>query len=156
MINIETAKKEDFSAVNSIVTEGHNEHAEALPYIFKEVDEVIPAKNFQELLEDSNCEILIAKDNGVIVGFAVMELNDSPPFESMTPRKYAYINDFGVKSNYQRKGIGRELFKACVEWSKNRGAASLDLNVWEFNQKAISFYASLGMKNLSRKMTLPF
>ena len=109
-----------------------------------------------ELLEAINCVILVAKLNKDVVGYAVMELKESPPFESMTSRKYAYMNDFGVKRNCQRQGIGRELFKACVEWSKNKGTTSLELNVWEFNEKAISFYESFGMNSISRKMTLPF
>ena len=155
-INIESASLDDFNAVNLIVKEGHDEHSEALPHVFKKVYQVMSKTYYCELLEATNCEILVAKLNKDVVGFAVMELNESPPFESMTSRKYAYMNDFGVKSNCQRQGTGRELFKACVEWSKNKGATSLDLNVWEFNEKAISFYESFGMNSISRKMTLPF
>jgi len=153
--SIESAIIEDLTDVNSIVKEGHDEHAEALPHIFKVVDRVMPESFYQELLEDPNCEILVAKENEDIVGFAVMELKESAPFESMTPRRFAYMNDFGVKRNRQRKGIGNDLFKACLVWSENRGASSLDLNVWEFNQTAISFYENFGMKNISSKMTLP-
>lgn len=155
-INIESASLEDFNAVNLIVKEGHDEHSEALPHVFKKVYQVMSKSYYGELVETLNCEILVAKVNEDVVGFAVMELNESPPFESMTSRKYAYMNDFGVKSNCQRQGAGSELFKACVEWSKNKGATSLELNVWEFNEKAISFYESFGMTSISRKMTLPF
>lgn len=155
-IRIEVADLNDFDAVNSVVKEGQDEHSEALPHIFKKVDQVMPDTYFRELLEDPNCEILVAKFNEEIVGFAVMELNESPPFESMTPRKFAYMNDFGIKNDFQRNGIGRALFSACVEWSRSKGAESMDLNVWEFNQKAISFYQSFGMETASRKMTLRF
>lgn len=116
----------------------------------------MPESYFQELLEDTDYEILVARENGEVVGFAVMQIKEAPPFESMTPRKYAYMNDFGVKNSNQRKGIGRVLFDECVKWSKTKGASSLDLNVWEFNQNAISFYESQGMKSVSQKMTLPF
>lgn len=153
-VNIESANIDDFFEINSIVKEGQDEHSEALPHIFSKVDQVMPESYFRELLEDPNTDILVAKINGVVVGFAVMELNESPPFQSMTPRTFAYMNDFGVKSSFKRKGIGSIIFKACVEWSKNKGAASVDLNVWEFNQNAIAFYESFGMESLSRKMTL--
>lgn len=154
-IILETAEKRDFNDINSIVKEGHDEHAEALPHIFKKVDPVMPEAYFHELMEDQNSEILVAKESGDIVGFAVMELSESPKFESLIPRKFAYINDFGIKRNYQRKGIGKFLFNECVEWAKVRGASSLDLNVWEFNKKAISFYEKYGMGSVSRKMTMP-
>ena len=155
-ILVTTATYEDYDAVNIIVKEGQDEHAEALPHIFNKVDNVMPESYFRELLEDTKSEILIAKINEEVVGFAVMELDESPPYDSMVPRKFAYMNDFGVKNNYQRKGIGKVLFEACLEWSKNKGASSLDLNVWEFNKKAISFYESFGMETISRKMTLRF
>jgi ribosomal protein S18 acetylase RimI-like enzyme len=155
-ISIDTARIYDHYAVNLIVKEGQDEHSEALPYIFNKVDQVMPESYFRELLEDPKSEILIAKINEEVVGFAVMELNESPPFDSMIPRKFAYMNDFGIKSSYQRKGIGKILFEACLEWSKNKDATSLDLNVWEFNKKAIAFYESFGMETISRKMTLRF
>ena len=139
-----------------IVKEGQDEHSEALPNIFKKVEQVMPESYFNDLLEDQNFEILVAIIRNEIAGFAVMELKESPHFESMTPRVYTYMHDFGVKQSYQREGIGSALFEACVEWSKNKGASSLDLNVWEFNQKAISFYETFDMKSVSRKMTLDF
>ncbi|RYI26924.1 GNAT family N-acetyltransferase [Bacillus infantis] len=153
-ISIDTAKIDNHYAIDLIVKEGQDEHSEALPYIFNKVDRVMPESYYRELLEDPNCEILIAKISEEIVGFAVMEINESPAFDSMVTRKFAYMNDFGIKRSCQRKGIGKILFEACVEWSKNKDAASLDLNVWEFNKKAISFYENFGMEAISRKMTL--
>lgn len=155
-INIMSAKIEDFNTINSIVKEGQDEHSEALPHIFQKAEQVMPENYFQDLLENPDCEILVAKLKGNVVGFAVMELKESPSFESLTPRKYAYMNDFGVKNNYQREGIGGALFQECVDWSKINSAASLELNVWEFNHKAISFYESFGMSTVSRKMNLDF
>ncbi|MFJ7975761.1 GNAT family N-acetyltransferase [Peribacillus sp. NPDC096379] len=151
---INSAVFEDYDTLNVIVKEGQDEHADALPNIFNKVRIVMPKSYFKELLEDSNTEILVARENEKVVGFAVMELKESPPFDSVVPRKYAYMSDFGVKGSHQKRGIGKDLFDACVNWSKNQGASSLELNVWEFNQKAISFYSKNGMKSISRKMTL--
>lgn len=153
-IQITAATIEDYEEVNAIVKEGQDEHAEALPHIFKKVEQAIPQSYFCELLEDPACEILIAKNNNEVIGFAVMELNESPPFDTMTPRAFAYMNDFGVKNCHQGVGIGTELFKVCMEWSKNKGAASLELNVWEFNKRAIAFYEKFEMNSISRKMSL--
>lgn len=153
-ILIDTATFEDYYAVNLIVKEGQNEHSEALPHIFKKVHIVMPESYFRELLESTNTEIIIAKIKEEIVGFAVMELDESPTFDSLVPRKFAYMNDFGIKNSYQRNGIGKVLFEACLKWSQNKDATSLDLNVWDFNKKAISFYESFGMETISRKMTI--
>lgn len=153
-IEIQLADMNDFDEINLIVKEGQDEHSEALPHIFTKVDQVMPESYFRELLEGSNTDILVAKIGTEAVGYAVMELNESPSFHSVTPRVFAYMNDFGVKSSFQRRGIGKELFEACVEWARKKEASSLDLTVWEFNEKAITFYESFAMENLSRKMTL--
>lgn len=153
-INLELANIDDLADINLIVKEGHDEHSEALPDIFTKVDQVMPESYFRELLEDPNTDILVAKIDKEVVGYAVIELTESPPFKSMSQRTFAYMNDFGVKNSCQRLGIGSKLFEACVEWSKNKEASSLDLNVWEFNKKAIDFYKRHAMENLSRKMSL--
>ncbi|MFJ8235832.1 GNAT family N-acetyltransferase [Ureibacillus sp. NPDC094379] len=154
-ILVEIATIEDFHAVNSIVKEGHEEHANAYPHIFKKVDEVMSEHYFGEILADPDCEIFVARiNNNEVVGFGVMELQKSPSFESMIPRKFAYMNDFGVKGTFQRNGVGNLLFAACVEWSREKGATNMDLTVWEFNEKAIAFYEKNEMRTISRKMSL--
>lgn len=152
---IEAAKLEHYETINEIVKQGHEEHALALPDIFKKVEHVMPESYYKELLAAPNSDVLVATVNREVVGFAVMELQEAPPFDSMIPRVFAYMNDFGIKESYQKKGFGKDLFDACVMWAKQRDASSLDLNVWEFNQNAITFYSQRGMESVSRKMTLP-
>ncbi|MEO4051872.1 GNAT family N-acetyltransferase [Solibacillus sp. CAU 1738] len=153
-VNIIQATLQDFERINELVKEGHDEHVEALPHIFKPVQQVMPLSYFQELMNDAHSEIFVAKEKEEVVGFAVLSLEQSPPFESLVQRKYAYIHDFGVKNNQQRKGIGKSLFTACVDWAKLHDAASIELNVWSFNEKAITFYENLNMQSVSRKMEL--
>lgn len=72
----------------------------------------------------------------------------------LIPSKFAYIDDFCVKSIYQKKGIGRLLFNHVVDYAKTEGASSIQLTVWEFNENAIKFYESLGMSTRNRRMEL--
>lgn len=37
-------------------------------------------------------------------------------------------------------------------WAKKRGATEVELEVWEFNQDAISFYEKLGYETAKRTM----
>ena len=60
-ISLDTASMGDYYAVNLIVDEGQDEHAEALPDIFNKVDQVMPESYFREWLEDPKSDILIAK-----------------------------------------------------------------------------------------------
>lgn len=153
-ILIESATLDDFNEINLLVKEGHDEHSLALPNIFRQVDQVMPDEYFHSLLTNPSSEILITRLANEVVGFAVVEVKEAPPFDSLTPRKFAYINDFGVASKHNRKGIGKRIFQACLDWAKSHEATTLELNVWEFNHGAISFYESLGMETVSRKMSV--
>ena len=81
-------------------------------------------------------------------------VKDNGHHESLMPRRVAEISDIAVLREYHSRGIGRQLFQACVAWSKARGAVSLDLQVWEFNDKTITFYEHLGMKPINTTMSL--
>jgi len=60
-----------------------------------------------------------------------------------------------VLKSHQKQGIGHLLFQQSIAWAKDKGATSLDLTVWEFNEDAILFYERHGMGTLTRQMTLP-
>jgi hypothetical protein len=98
-----TASIDHYENINEIVKEGQDEHAEALPTIFAKVDVVMPIDYYQQLLNDKNSEVLVAKLNGQIVGFAVLEIKEAPPFAFLVSRKYAYISDFGVKKSISKQ-----------------------------------------------------
>ncbi|MCE4044037.1 MULTISPECIES: GNAT family N-acetyltransferase [Lysinibacillus] len=153
-ISICIATSNDYYAVNSLVGEGHEEHVMEEPAIFKSVESVMPESYFKDLLEDQNSHIFIAKNDELVVGFAIISIEHSPSFQSLVRRKYGYIHDFGVRKALQKQGVGGLLFTGCKEWAKARGATSIELNVWEFNANAIAFYEHLGMKGISRKMSM--
>ncbi|WP_042476058.1 GNAT family N-acetyltransferase [Bacillus ndiopicus] len=154
MITICIATSEDYHAVNNLVKEGHEEHAKEVPTVFKNVASVMPEAYYRELLESSNSTVLLAKNQESIIGFAVISVESSPPFDSLIQRQYAYIHDFGVKKNVQKQGVGKLLFTACVNWAKTMNVTSIELNVWEFNKNAIDFYKHLGLESMSRKMAI--
>lgn len=62
----------------------------------------------------------------------------------------AYLEDLCVSEPFRRRGIGRMLFETASARAKERGAQRMDLKVWEFNEPARKFYASLGMSTQCR------
>jgi len=58
-----------------------------------------------------------------------------------------------VKSGFQNHGIGRILMDKMQEWATAKGATSIELHVYEFNETAVSFYERLGYQTFSRKMS---
>ena len=153
-ITIRSAKAEDYEAVNAIVRYGQEEHAEALPHIFARLDRVVAMGWYYSFSDQKNKVILVAEYESAIVGIAMLELKKSPPYEALAPRIYAYMNELAVAPAYQRQGIGKMLYAASLQWALEREASSLELNVWEFNERAMAFYRSVGMSTLNRTMTM--
>lgn len=50
-----------------------------------------------------------------------------------------------VHPDFQRRGIGTALLHAVEDWSRERQAESLELNVWEANRPGARFYRAHGL-----------
>ncbi|MDQ0898555.1 MULTISPECIES: GNAT family N-acetyltransferase [unclassified Paenibacillus] len=150
---IRTAQLEDYEAVNAIIRVGQEEHADALPERFARLDHVVAMGWYRSFSDQQNKVILVAEKEGLVIGVAMLEMKKSPTYEALVPRTFAYLNELAVSPDYLRQGIGTKLYKASIAWARERSAASLELNVWEFNERAIAFYKSLGMFTLNRTMT---
>lgn len=73
----------------------------------------------------------------------------------LKPRLYAFLEELSVGERFRGQGIGTALFAAAKEQALKRGAASLELQVWSFNEAAIRFYGKMGMKVKTFQMELP-
>jgi ribosomal protein S18 acetylase RimI-like enzyme len=68
------------------------------------------------------------------------------------PRRQAFVDSLAVKQEFRRRGVGRALMDHAHRWAIAKGAADIDLNVFEFNQPAIAFYQALGYETSRRRM----
>ncbi|MEW9698854.1 N-acetyltransferase family protein [Paenibacillus sp. SI8] len=151
---IRIAQAQDYEAVNAIVRVGQVEHAEALPTIFAELDRVVAMGWYRSFSDAVNKVILVAECEIGIVGVSMLELKKSAPYDALVPRTYAHLNELAVAPMSRSQGVGTKLYTASLQWAQERGASSLELNVWEFNERAIAFYESLGMSTLHRTMSI--
>jgi ribosomal protein S18 acetylase RimI-like enzyme len=149
---IDSAKEADLSEVNSIMNELHEEHVRNLPKIYKQAYVSIPEEYFTQ--SNESVKIFVVRENTNIIGFAMLEIRNTPNDATLIKRRYAFLSAIAVKRSFQRKGIGKSLMDVCISWAKNQQLSSFDLNVWKFNKKAIFLYESLGMKPVSQKMQL--
>ncbi|MDR6549643.1 GNAT family N-acetyltransferase [Paenibacillus qinlingensis] len=150
---LRSATLEDFDAVNAIIREGQEEHAEALPDRFTRLDHVVAMGWYRSFSAKTDKEIIVAVLDSEVIGVAMLEMKQSPNYDALVPRQYAYVNELAVASTHQRQGVGKKLYEAATQWARAREAASLELNVWEFNERAMQFYASVGMQTLNRTLT---
>ena len=98
-----------------------------------------------ELMEESSFVNVYEEDNN-IVGIIMAEKQNSKPLPIAKERTTYFINDIVVDKNYRRKKIAKKLYDLLLEQAKKEKVNSIELNVWAFNEDAIKFYESLGMK----------
>jgi ribosomal-protein-alanine N-acetyltransferase len=57
-----------------------------------------------------------------------------------------------VLPEYRRQGIAKEFMRQIEQWSKERGASAMMLEVEHTNESAIALYTSLGYMKISVRM----
>ena len=97
----------------------------------------------------SGGQCFIAELSGELVGTIVVQptyaTNDC---EYFTRHGVAAVHQFGVEPKAQGKGLGRALLYACESWARERGYRELAMDTAEQAEHLISFYGSLGYKNV--------
>lgn len=139
--------------MNRIVRQVHHLHVENRPDVYRDADP-FPKADFDCLLAGESVFALVAEDAGQVVGFCEMTMKAPPGSPLLHPRVVALIEDICVDEAYRKKGVGGLLFGAASQAARQRGAVSLELSVWAFNETARHFYEDMGMTERSRVMEL--
>lgn len=89
-----------------------------------------------DLFVDGVCEALVVENDALeVVGFALY-------YQSYSTWKgrCLYLEDFYIKPEFRRGGIGSRLFTEVVETAKKRGVKRMDWQVLDWNEPALEFY----------------
>lgn len=128
-------------------------HREHLPHIYrKPIGPVREQDYYLALLADPENVIFVAEVGRHLCGVIHAVFRQAPAIPVLIPRSYAFIDSIVVKSEFHNRGIGQKLMDTAQVWAVEKGASSIELNVFDFNQSAIAFYQRLGYATLSRKM----
>jgi ribosomal protein S18 acetylase RimI-like enzyme len=153
-ISVRKATADDYISMCDLFNEIDALHREALPAIFQKPIGAVREKDYYlGLIADENVALLVAEAGENLVGFVHAIIRDAPALPVFVPRRYANVDSIVVKSGFQNHGIGRILMDKMQEWASAQGSTSIELNVYEFNETAISFYERLGYQTFSRKMS---
>ena len=101
---------------------------------FKEEFAGIPSTRFMS----------VAESNNTIIGYCGVFLP--------APGVEADVLTVAVLPEYRRQGIAKEFMRQIEEWSKDRGASAMMLEVEHTNESAIELYKSLGYMKISVRM----
>ena len=94
-------------------------------------------------LADTNAAFLLAVQDGITVGFALVEYAGwTPEFSCVLPHRYARLSDIVVLPDLRGQGIGSALLGAAKRWARDRRLEYLELNVLAQNTAAMALYES--------------
>lgn len=153
---IREATARDYDVLCSVIEEVDRAHRRALPDRFQAPEG--PARSLEYILDAVHAEdvgLFVAEVDAQVVGLVHTILKDTPTFSIFVPRRYAVVDSLCVLPTHQRCGVGRALLEAAEGWASSRGATSIELTAYAFNQAALDFYLELGFRILSHRLTKP-
>jgi ribosomal protein S18 acetylase RimI-like enzyme len=153
VIRIRTAVEADYEDVNKVFSGELAHHVALLPERFQQADPVMPRDWYRDVLAAANKTLFVAEADGNVAGLVLLVESVSQDDPIYRPRHYLYVDELAVLAEYRRQGIGRRLMTAAENLAVERGISTIELNVWENNALARSFYEGLGYHTIRRRLS---
>jgi GNAT superfamily N-acetyltransferase len=135
-VAIREAVIEDLSSIVELYKQPDMDNGEVLSI---EQAEVI----FKRISAYPNYKIYVAVDDGKIIGTFALAIMDNLAHMGATS---GLIEDVVVKTDWQGKGIGKQMMKHAMESCRVQGCYKVALSSNLKREKAHHFYESLGFK----------
>ena len=148
------AKESELDRVNELRKQVNDIHVEGKPDVFKPGFGQELRDFVKVIWNDPEQQIVVAEDDGVICGFAVLHHINKPENPFMKERDFIDIDEFCVDKDHRRKGAASAMVSFIKEFAKEKGFSRIELNMWEFNQNALAFYEAAGFKTFRRYMEM--
>ena len=146
-MNIREFEMSDKEGITKVFSETNVYHTALQPGVFNvlPLSYLITNEWLQEIKGSSNKNIYVCESEGEITGvilFTKYETDDD--LEKI--KKFVFVNEIVVLEKFRGCGIGKKLMDAVEDYAKDFGAQNVQLEVWENNRSAISFYEKNGFK----------
>ena len=103
-------------------------------------------------LEDTDKAVLVADDNGDVIGYAYAAVEG---YDYMALRGPAgVLHDIIVAPEHRGRGVGRLLLDATLAFFRSRGVPRVVLSTAERNEAAQRLFAHMGFRRTMIEMTL--
>ena len=139
MVTISQSNLSDREEIEKLIAEYH--FSEGLTPIEERIAWAVD----QQLRGQSPGLLLVGRDKDTIVGVALAVYTPSAELGRVMT-----VNDFFVKPDHRRKGVGRELAKRLVEECKTMKVDEIGLEVLYGNETAAAFWRAVGFRLADR------
>ena len=98
-------------------------------------------EKYREAMETEDAMVLVAEDEGEIVGMAYGEVRQPSRFSD---ERALELSGVIVRSGYRGRGVGRYLVYEAARWARDSQVAWIELKTFAPNRGAMTFWEELG------------
>jgi len=152
-VTIRHAVAADLDAIAALLEEVDELHRTALPWLFRRLDGAEQTAFRDAFVSKSDhAAFLAVAPDGTFAGVLFAFVRPPPRAPIVQPAVVAELDALAVRTAFRRRGIGKQLVQAALAWANLAGASRIELGVFDFNEPARAFWASLGFQVLSYRM----
>ncbi len=152
---VRRATLEDIAALIDLYREFHEFHVKGVPDRLQRPDEYDTddlRSKLVDIIEAEDSNIFVTELDGQVIGLAEVYMREDESNPYRISHKYAHLQSIMVSEKCRRKEIGRRLLRAVEQWSKEKDATEVRLDIWEFDNGPLRFYEKEGYRTLRRTM----
>ncbi len=99
---------------------------------------------FRNNLENGRGTLLVARENGKVVGYAFMVEHFARASSFANERYFMVLEQLLVTASRRGQGLGGRLLNLAKKLARDQGYPSLELGVWHFNDRARALFLRHG------------
>jgi GNAT superfamily N-acetyltransferase len=154
-MKIRPAAASDYDQICELFEEVDALHRQARPNIFRKPDGgPRPKEHVSALINGIASTILVAEQDGALLGLAVVMERPTSSNPMHVPRRVVEIDAIVVRKAVRRRGIGKSLISASLQWAEQRGADDVEIAVHAFNEDALKAYRAAGFEMSVHRLLL--
>lgn len=104
------------------------------------------------LIDSENSSVLVAEDDGMIVGSGYARIRESKAH--LTHDFHVYLGFMFVAPTHRGRGINQLVIQSLISWGKSQGMQDFYLEAYAENNSALKAYEKLGFKASLLEMKL--
>ena len=105
---------------------------------------------FQSVFESADQDILVAEEDGKILGFSHVMILEQKKVACLKPETLVYIQDLDVLESRRSQGIGTLLMGASKRYGKEHGVDFIRTQVFPQNIDGMRFYEKNGFREMMK------
>ena len=105
---------------------------------------------FQSVFESADQDILVAEEDGKILGFSHVMILEQKKGACLKPETLVYIQDLDVLESRRSQGIGTLLMEASKRYGKEHGVDFIRTQVFPQNIDGMRFYEKNGFREMMK------